>query len=88
LQSSSPASSPPATSLSTTRRPSLNPFRISTSTSSTSGVRPLTQSLSQAPASATPDEFGFTRSQKTKRFRGADTGELKRAGMRMFTVKR
>lgn len=85
--SPAPTSSPPAEIPSSRiKRPSLNPFRTSTSTPSSTGVRPLSQSQSQ---SQSPDEFGFTSSQniKTKRFEGADIGEKKRAGMRMFTVK-
>ena len=87
--SPAPTSSPPTEiPFSQYKRPSLNPFRTSTSTPTVTGVRPLSQSQSQSPSNT--DQSGFTSSQntKTKRFGGADTGEKKRAGMRMFTVKR
>lgn len=84
-RSSSPASSPLSDHIGQppTKRPSLNPFR--TSSSQQSGVRPLSQSV--ASASTDSGDWSTSSSQK-RRFGGADTAEKKRAGMRMFTVKR
>lgn len=93
LRTSSPASSPPSESpASTIKIPSLNPFRTTTASRPT-GIRPLSlsqsQSESQIQSSPMPDEeCSFAGSQKKRRFGGAESEEKKRAGMRMFTVKR
>jgi len=82
-QSSSPVSSPPPESQSTIRRPSnpsLNPFRIATTSSQ--DIKPLVLK------SSTPrlEEDAFTSTQPKRRFGGADTENKKRAGMKMFTI--
>ena len=94
-RSSSPAptSSPPSEpAIPQVKRSSHNPFRKPSSTPSATGVRPLSQSQFQrqslSQASDSTEGFGFPTSQKAKRFGGAATEEKKRAGMRMFTVKR
>jgi hypothetical protein len=82
-QSSSPVSSPPPESQSTIRkpsRPSLNPFRMATTSSQ--DIKPLILKSS----SPRLEEDAFTSSQPKRRFGGADTENKKRSGMKMFTI--
>jgi len=82
-QSSSPVSSPPPESQSTIRKPSkpsLNPFRMATTSSQ--DIKPLVLK------SSTPrlEEDAFQSSQPKRRFGGADAENKSRAGMKMFTI--
>lgn len=82
-RSSSPVSSPPLESQSTIRRPSkpsLNPFRMATTSSQ--DIKPLILK-SSSPRS---EEDAFASSRLKRRFGGADTGNKKRSGMKMFTI--
>jgi hypothetical protein len=83
-QSSSPASSPPSESNRAVRipiRPSLNPFRISSTSSQ--DIKPL-KIRSSSPISS--EDSTFTSSQPKRRFGGSDTENKRRSGMKMFTI--
>jgi hypothetical protein len=82
-QSSSPVSSPPPESRSTIRKPikpSLNPFRMATTSSH--DIKPLVLK-SSTPRS---EVDAFVSGQPKRRFGGADTEDKKRSGMKMFTI--
>jgi len=81
-QSSSPASSPPSESNSARKpiRPSLNPFRISSTNSQ--DIKPL--KLPSSPVLT--EDATFTSSQPKRRFGGTDMENKRRSGMKMFTI--
>jgi hypothetical protein len=84
-QSSSPGSSPPPESYKVkpkTTRPSLNPFRISSSSSN--GVKPLKTKL-DTPMLSEDVVFSNTSVTKKRRFGGPSAEDKRRSSMKMFT---